>query len=199
MPLSKKQLQAVRSINFDLFSDWPERAEESTAPVRESVRTAFESRRRLPSEAELSDLFDGFNREYFGGRLTRPRISYSDRMLIAGNFSPLKNEIRIGRKYHEIFPGEIEDTLKHEMIHLICLNHNRTFKEIAARIGASVRARSHPSLRGSYKYLYYCPHCGQEYPRRKRLRMASCGLCSPGRVYDPRFKLKLKKSGETGL
>ena len=98
--------------------------------------------------------------------------------------------IRIGRKYHELFPEEVYDTLKHEILHFIYPTHGAAFKKEAARIGASVRAKPHPSLCKPPKYLYVCPGCGKEYPRQRRLRMASCGACSKS-GFDSRYKLVL--------
>jgi len=141
-------------------------------------------------------MYDCFNNIYFAGRLPFTKISYSDRMLIAGTFTPAKNEIKIGRKYHKIFSDEIEDTLKHEMIHIVNPRHDARFKKLAANIGASLKARVHPMLRGKYKYLYVCPACGIEYPRRKRFRMAYCGVCSKKYGINSIYKLKLLKSGK---
>ncbi|MBN2227750.1 MAG: SprT-like domain-containing protein [candidate division Zixibacteria bacterium] len=138
-------------------------------------------------------MYDTFNEECFSGRLPEIKISYSNRMLIAGSYMPSTREIKIGRKYHAIFPDDLADTLKHEMIHVIYPNHDRGFKALAAKLGVSLKAKAHPSLRGPYKYLYICPVCGREYPRRKRLRMASCGVCSKGSSFDPRCKLQLAR------
>ncbi|MEA3297235.1 MAG: hypothetical protein U9R56_05165, partial [candidate division Zixibacteria bacterium] len=104
---------------------------------------------------------------------------------------PNRKVIKIGRKYHEIFLGEIADTLKHEMIHILHFHHDRAFKTEANRIGASIRARTHPLLRKSPRYVYECRHCGRRYPRQKQFRMASCGVCTSGKKYDPRYKLSL--------
>ena len=193
MAISKKQMKALAAANFDLF----EPAGTGGVSVINPPETASDEcgdPSNLPPISGLYRMFDEFNLKFFQGRLPRAKISYSERMLIAGSFTPAKNEIKIGRKYHWIFPEEVADTLKHEMIHIINPNHDNRFKEIAARIGASVKARSHPALRGNYKYLYICPHCGREYPRRKRLRMAYCGICTSGRKFDERFKLKLANS-----
>jgi len=191
--MSKKSARAMAEAHYDLFNPVIAR---STIPDKISIdnQAISQSNKSLPTLFELYQIYDRINDEYFGGRLPRTRILYSNRMLIAGSFSPAKNEIRIGKKYHEIFPEEIEDTLKHEMIHIINLNHDARFRQLASKMGASLKARSHPKLRGNYKYLYYCPACGTEYARRKRLRMASCGICSKGRGFDSRFKLKLLKS-----
>jgi SprT-like protein len=162
--------------------------------IAEPPRSAPPSSAELPSEDELRALFDRFNDEFFGGRLPSVRIEYSSRMQrSAGSYHPTDKIIRIGRRYHELFPEEVEDTLKHEMIHILHLRHNAAFKREAERIGTSVRAQSHPSLGRPPKYIYVCPGCGREYPRQKRLRMASCGQCSRTRRYDERFKLRLKR------
>ena len=147
----------------------------------------------LPSVAELYQIFDRLNIKYFDNQIRHLNIKYSKRMYIAGSFSPTKNEIKIGWKYHSIFRDDIEDTMAHEMIHYFYPNHGRRFKDIAKELGVSLKAKEHPDLRLACRYLYYCPNCDREYPRRKRLRMASCGKCSTGRHFDSRFKLKLKK------
>lgn len=146
----------------------------------------------LPSVDELYSRFHKFNIEYFAGKLPTPRIRYSDRMLCAGQYNRSRMEIIMSRKYHEVFPEDIDDTLKHEMIHIIHFSHNSDFKREAQRIGASVKAKAHHSLRMPARYVYQCKACKAEYPRRKRLISASCGKCSPNR-FDARFKLALKK------
>lgn len=151
------------------------------------------SEKELPSVSELYEIFDRLNIKYFKNQIPRLIIKYSKRMYIAGSFSPLKNEIKMGWKYHSIFRDDIEDTMAHEMIHYFYPNHGRRFKDMANNFGVSLKAKEHPDLRLACRYLYYCPNCDREYPRRKRLRMASCGKCSSGRHFDSRFKLKLKK------
>ena len=146
----------------------------------------------LPAVADLERMFDIYNREYFDGLLPKVKIRYSKRMLVAGGYFPQSKEIRISEKYHAFFPDEVYDTLKHEMIHIIHFHHDAAFRKIARRIGASLRANEHPALRRPPRYIYICPHCYTEYPRHKRLRMASCGKCSKGK-FDVRFKLVLKK------
>jgi predicted SprT family Zn-dependent metalloprotease len=193
MKLTKKSARALAELHYDLFnSAIIEPAIEDT--ICTDFRGEKQAEKQLPSVLELYQMYDKINIEYFSGRLPQTRILYSDRMLIAGTFTPSKNEIRIGKKYHRLFPDEIEDTLKHEMIHIINLNHDANFKRIAQKIGASLKAKTHPELRGNYRYLYYCPNCGTEYARRKRLRMAYCGICSKNRNFNPRYKLKLLES-----
>lgn len=198
----------LRACNYDLFQV------ETLAPpppatvdskIRQATREAHPETATFPVSSaslpvsvlpgldELYRLFDYFNWKYFGGKLPRVKIEYSTRMTCAGSYSPSRRLIKIGRKYHEIFPQDLEDTLKHEMIHIRHYHHDHKFKAEAARIGASLKAREHPSLRRPPKYVYICPGCGVEYPRQRRLVMASCSYCSANRRYDPRFKLRLKK------
>ncbi len=204
MHVTKRQYRALKALNLDLFH--PEtlippapatlhsRIREQAGQRMEAVSVSIEpSRAELPTEAELSHLFDRYNWMFFDGKLPKPEIEYSARMRTAGSYIPSQRIIRIGRKYHEVFPEEIGDTLKHEMIHIRHLNHDRAFKAEAARIGASIQARSHPLLTKPPRYVYICWNCGREYPRQRRLRMASCGYCSSGSQFDPRYKLRLKK------
>lgn len=148
----------------------------------------------LPDEAELGRRFDLYNWQYYNGRLTKPRIQYSTRMKAAGSYTPSNNLIRIGRAYHEIFPEDINITLKHEMIHLLHMKHDRLFKKEAERLGTNLKARYHPHLIRPPKFTYACPRCHKTYPRQKRIVMASCGSCSTNSKFDKRFKLKLISS-----
>jgi len=196
MRISKRISAALAKANYDLFAPIAIGANNPVQIISKDADPThtMAAAGALPTVIELYMMFDRFNQDCFQGRLVRPKIAYSARMMIAGSFTPTKNEIKIGRKYHEIFPEEVADTLKHEMIHMLFLHHDQNFKEVARRIGTSLKARSHPLLRSSPKYLYVCPGCGREYPRRKRLRMASCGVCSKGGKFDQRFKLVPAKS-----
>jgi predicted SprT family Zn-dependent metalloprotease len=193
MKMTKKQARALRKANLDLFdsaasAEGFDSLDGSPTDLARCVQTD------LPAESDLTLMFRRINQSIFGGRLPQVKVMYSDRMLIAGSYRPDKKEIRIGRKYHTIFPADLEDTLMHEMIHIIYPDHSRKFKSLARRLGVSLKAREHPELRSACRYIYYCPICGKEYPRRKHFRMASCGECTPGKEYDSRFKLKLLKS-----
>ncbi|SYZ73154.1 conserved hypothetical protein [Candidatus Zixiibacteriota bacterium] len=186
-----KKNKSPIGINLDLFDPLPKILPNET-PVAEATAAI------LPTGDELYNIFNRLNVAHFGGILPPVKISYSGKMLMAGSYTPARREIKIGLRYHRIFPSEIEDTLKHEMLHIVNPSHNRAFKAEARRIGASVKARSHPSLRAGVRYIYVCPACGREYPRRKRLRLASCGVCSSGGKFDSRFKLSLKKGTKKG-
>jgi len=200
-----RKFKAISALHLDLF-----KAESITPPppatiyakIKEyalppkaiSISAPAVARAELPSISELHDLFDRLNMLFFDGALPKQRIEYSDRMMMAGSYTPSRKLIKIGRRYHDVFPDEFEDTLKHEMIHIIHLRHNTAFKKEAARVGTSLRANFHPSLRKPPRYTYVCGNCKREFPRQKQFRMASCGRCSVGRRFDPRFKLTLKSN-----
>lgn len=204
MPTVKRIKAALRALNLDLFSSDP-----MVRPAPATLYTKIrEHARRGPAlgavsltvdpkasvkDPELYELFDRFNWMYFDGLLPSVRIIWSTRMMSAGSYSPHDRTIRIGRKYHELFPHELADTVKHEMIHIRHFHHDASFKREARRIGASLRAQSHPSLRKPVRYLYTCPSCQAEYPRQKKMRMSSCGRCSNGK-FDARHRLLLKKA-----
>ncbi len=196
---------AAKALNYDLFQ-----AEVLAPPAPATIDTKIRDimhRQRvseyvparvdedgLPTLEELYRMFDHFNWLYFDGKLPRVRIEYSTRMSSAGSYTPGVKLIRLSRKYHRIFPEDLEDTLKHEMIHIIHLRHDAAFKREADRVGATLKARTHPLLRKPPKYVYMCPGCGKEYPRQKRMRMSSCGDCSAYGKFDSRFKLRLVRS-----
>jgi predicted SprT family Zn-dependent metalloprotease len=209
MHKTKRQLKALAALNLNLFEPETTSIPAPATLYSEIIRQAGQrieaatvsldtARAELPTAEELAGLFDRYNWMFFDGKLPRPRIEYSNRMRSAGSYTPSDKLIKIGRKYHELFPNEVGDTLKHEMIHILHIRHDAAFKAEATRVGASVRARSHPSLRRLPKYVYECRSCGKEYPRQKRLRMASCGDCSRGGRFDSRHKLELKTSRKRG-
>ncbi len=184
----------IHSLNYDLFNFNSSRESLPVEPTPSILQVPSPPKEELPSIEELYKLFHKINAVYFENKLPTVRIEYSNRMTNAGSYTPALKLIKISRKYHEIFREDIEDTLKHEMIHILHFYHNAVFKKEAIRIGASLKAKPHPAVRRKPKYLYFCPGCKKEYPRQKRLRMASCGFCSKKGKFDIRFKLKLFKS-----
>lgn len=198
----KSQQKALAALNLDLFTTesmtplapatMDSRIKQQQQPtVLTDIRAGFDQSGTLPTVQELYRIFDQFNLIYFEGKLPSVRIDYSSRMFSAGSYTPSHKLIKIGRKYHELFPGDLPDTLKHEMIHIRHFNHDARFKAEAKRIGATAKARSHPSLRRQPRFVYECPSCRKQYPRQKRLVMGACGSCSSNRKYQERYKLKL--------
>lgn len=202
MKQKKTRFRSI-SLNYDLFQHetlgapapatlYTKILQDAARPlqiVTPPVRLPSQS---LPSIAELYRIYDELNWLYWGGKLPSVTIKYSKRMLSAGSYTPSSKLIKLGQKYHELFPHELADTLKHEMIHILHYYHDAKFKAEAERVGTSVKATYHPSLRRPPKFVYECPNCRREYPRHKRMRMHSCGSCS-GRRFEIRYKLRLKK------
>lgn len=204
----KTKNKAIRALHLDLFEAenlappapatlYSRIAEEAARQPKPSFKLNTDHSKDLPPLSQLYQLFESLNEQYFDGKLPKVVIDYSNRMSAAGSYHPDRKLIKIGAKYHRLFPDHIEDTLKHEMIHILHLHHNAAFKAEAKRIGASRYASYHPSLRRPARFTYYCKGCGRTYPRQKILRMASCGNCSTGGNFDSRFKLKLMPTRPT--
>jgi len=144
---------------------------------------------RLPSDGELLELFNRLNRRHFAGTLAPARITWSTRMRIAGGCRPDTREIRLSVLYHTHYPEELENTLVHEMLHLVHLTHSTAFRQAAEKLGVSIHCREYPGIHPRSRYVYLCPNCRTVFHRRRRGNI-SCGKCS-GRAYDPRFRLVL--------
>lgn len=149
----------------------------------------------LPPPDELARRYAEFNLRYFRNALPPVTIKWSNRMRIAGTCDSRRRIITLSHTYHTHFPDDVDDTLKHEMIHLRCPNHDAAFRREAARVGASVHCRDYPELHPRARYMYICPTCGQEYPRVRRAQLY-CGRCARC-GFDPRFKLVLRSNAET--
>lgn len=143
----------------------------------------------LPDNHELTAALVGLAAEFFPGQRVAFRVEWSRRMSrSAGLCYYRRGVIRLSWKYHRVFPQEILNTLKHELIHAAgVLGHGRRFVSEARRLGCDVKARPMPGR--PFKWVYACPACGQEVKTRKRVDY-SCGKCS--RKWDPRYRLVLR-------
>src|SRR5690606_15225155 len=97
----------------------------------EAVRAEADRAARLPSVDELDQRYERFNRLYFENLLPRAddvTIEWSRRMTsAAGRCYTKRRIIRLSTHYHEKFPEEVDQTLLHEMIHLLVPNHGPLF------------------------------------------------------------------------
>lgn len=148
----------------------------------------------LPDEAELQRRFDWLNETLFKSRLPSASIRWSTRMRIAGTCQRQRLLITLSRPYHERFPQDIDDTLKHEMIHLRYAGHGPAFRREAQRVGASVHCREYDGIHPKARLVYACPNCWREYRRMKPAELY-CGRCARGRLL-PQFRLMLKREIE---
>jgi predicted SprT family Zn-dependent metalloprotease len=148
----------------------------------------------------IEEIFRVTNERWFGGKIAIPLFRLSQRMTRAAGaarYGPW--EMVISVPYHEIYgwDSELENTVKHESIHFYLKTirqppgHTPQFKSIARGMACANHAKMMPSR--SFRYLYACPACGREFPRRRRLRNVSCGHCGRGR-YNPKFRLVLRRT-----
>lgn len=146
----------------------------------------------LPTTGGLMRRFRAFNSWYWSDFLPPAQVCWSTRMRIAGSCDYGRCIITLSRSYHEQFPDDLSDTLKHEMIHLVHHNHGAAFRREAIRVGATVHCREYPGLHPRARHIYVCPTCGTEFHRVRRERLF-CGRCSGHRA-DERFELVLRPS-----
>ena len=149
----------------------------------------FDQSLRLPDEAELQHRFAHFNHELFQGKLPPAVMRWSSRMRIAGTCRRSDGLITLSRPYHLQFPGDVEDTIKHEMIHLRHAGHGPAFRRVAQRIGTTIHCKEYPGLHPRARLVYICFSCHSRYPRTKPGELY-CGRCSRN-WQDRRFPLRL--------
>jgi hypothetical protein len=113
-------------------------------------------------------------------------------------------------------PRSIEVTVAHELIHLADRMHGQPRRhrhhgydaialDEAAVTGYAIedlrvllyeessRREQMRRARRPIRYLYECPHCGQQYPRtRKYSHAVSCSSCD--KRYNPHFRLQLAQA-----
>ena len=146
----------------------------------------------MPDEHELARRYKEFNRHFFDSSLPSVTLRWSQRMRVAGTCDSHRRIITLSHIYHSHFPDDVDDTLKHEMIHLRHRRHDAGFRREAARVGASVHCREYSELHPRARFIYVCPNCGTEFPRSKRERLY-CGRCARRRL-DPRYALVLRSN-----
>ncbi|MDP9110653.1 MAG: SprT-like domain-containing protein [Candidatus Eremiobacteraeota bacterium] len=155
-----------------------------------------------PTEADLQLLFARLNYEYFNGEVPDCRIRYNARFsnsagrITYGAFPLL---IELSPKHFEKYPGALDETLVHEMIHAWCYarwrdtGHGARFKNKLRQCGLNSiyhdLGNVAPRSESAKRYILRCGHCAFEVLRRKRPgKPASCPRCNKRR-FDPRFPL----------
>ena len=164
--------------------------------------------KELPS---LKELFKKINQDHFGDELEVPNLFWNSRLRTsAGRFIPCarkwfgrdKPTIDIASYLLDEEGGFslVWDTVAHEMIHYWLwtkrrpYGHSQEFIMKMKTMGVS-RYNPVPKFR-SYKYLYRCPHCNEEFPARRRLKTLACASCCQkfnSGQYSSRFKLYLEQ------
>jgi len=178
--------------------------------VPKNFKTLYVSERKTQKiqAIDLNELYDQLNDRWWKGKLAKVPSRWSTRMhAIAGKFWSSKQgpEIVLSVKYHSYFPGQIEDTLKHEMVHVYIHQHGlrkygqmhgRAFIEEAKRVGAPIHCSIYPEIRKPFKYEWACPNCGRTSKSRVKRTWACKPCCvehNRGR-YSERYQLQIVRT-----
>ncbi|MBI2867987.1 MAG: SprT-like domain-containing protein [Chloroflexi bacterium] len=149
---------------------------------------------RLPED--LHPLYNELNRRYFGGKLPRYHVEWSNRLVsTAGRAYLGAGRIRLSRIYHECYPDDVAETLAHEMVHVwlwhrgVPADHGPEFRAKLRELGIpAVHAKRIPShflaergyARKRYLFGFQCPNCDWVYWSPVKSRFVH-KLCFPRR------------------
>ena len=141
-------------------------------------------------------LFQAINRRFFDRAIPEPEFALSRRLQLSGYVQMDSRRWRmvLSVPYHQRYgwDGELEGTLKHEMVHLYLklrrqpFGHTREFRRLCRSIGGRDYSRPMPR---PYRYLYECPQCRRTFRYRRRVRLA-CAACSRPRGWPELLRLK---------
>jgi hypothetical protein len=158
--LSARRGSAAQRRALEVIRGW-EGAERALEEARRAPRRP--PPRSAPGAGVLRELFDGYNRERFGGRLPSMALRVSDRMTrVLGTISYEEEEGRrrvrgIAISADLLLRGNeavLRDTLLHEMAHAEAWlevghrGHGRAWRRVAERVGCVPRAMSGERVRG---------------------------------------------------
>lgn len=142
----------------------------------------------LLSTDQLYRIYQRFNDKYFAGKLPKEiKIEWSNKLTTsAGVCYKYKHKcpvIRLSTWYHRKYPSaETEQTLLHEMIHLIAAGHGKEFKKYVESIkeqGGYVELHAKERAKKP-RWLYTCKQCGKIFLRDRKLsprKKYVCGAC----------------------
>jgi predicted SprT family Zn-dependent metalloprotease len=133
----------------------------------------------LPDVAELQLLFAQYNWMHFAGEIPSYRIAYNARFSnLAGRISHKPPLIELSPKHLAGKPGDLRETLLHEMIHawLHALGqssgHTPAFKKKMRELGLSSiyhdLGRAAPLNESTKRYIVRCEKCTMEVLRKKK-------------------------------
>lgn len=139
------------------------------------------------------------HRVEFSRRITQSwaLIYYRRRLVRLSPYLFLLDADRLERGSHW---RELDATLRHEAAHAATFartgetSHSPTFHRMLARLGVAANGCSDLGPENAaFRYVYACPSCAAEWPRRARLAGNwSCGGCAPG-AYSPEHRMVLAR------
>jgi predicted SprT family Zn-dependent metalloprotease len=137
------------------------------------------------------------------------RVQWNERLkTCAGRADYQRKLISLNPRLREHGVSEIEQTLRHELAHLLAqarvgrrriAPHGPEWRAACRDLGIAGEARCHnlpfPAIERTRRFLYQCPHCGEKFPRVRRIRRAvACLVCCRAHnrgEFDARFRLRL--------
>lgn len=140
------------------------------------------------------------HRVEFSSRITTSwALIYYRRRLV--RLSPYLFLLPPSQLHHGSHWRELDATLRHEAAHAAThartgeTGHSLLFHAHLRRLGVEPNGRCDLGPENvAFRYVYSCPTCATEWPRRAALKGNwSCGVCAPGR-YDPTHRMVLKES-----
>ncbi|MFN2459834.1 MAG: SprT-like domain-containing protein [Candidatus Velthaea sp.] len=143
----------------------------------------------LPAEADLQLLFAQLNYAHFNGEIPTFRIAYNARFSnLAGRITYKPPRIELSPKHLVGRPGELRETLLHEMIHAwlhakgLNPGHTAAFKKKMRELG--LRSIYHdlgtakPFNESAKRYILRCEKCTMELLRKRKPALhAACARC----------------------
>jgi predicted SprT family Zn-dependent metalloprotease len=139
----------------------------------------------------LTSEFDRINALHFAGGQTRPRIEFSLRKSYGGYYQKRSHRIVLSwQAYNEYGWEETINTFRHEIAHIVHLDHSPAFWRLAFQLGV-IRKYAREPLKQRYQrvLIYECPGCRKRIQRKRRITNSSCSSCD--RKYNPNFKFQL--------
>lgn len=134
-------------------------------------------------------MFAQYNYAYFDGEIPAHEISYNNRFSnVAGRITYKPPKIELSPKHLRDKPGQLRETLLHEMIHawLFARNenpgHTPAFKRKMRELGLSSiyhdLGTAPPLSENPKRYILRCQHCLREVLRKRRPPVgARCAHC----------------------